>query len=519
MLFRSGYGVTIGTPLYPVTLEFYDEAITSDLEAASVTVKQDNVILSADEGEYYASAKVSKVENYYGRMLLYLPANSKSTELSVTVSPLNAGNAMEKSGQTISDTDTNTIVMLESEQIVLCAEAGPKGAAAIDARLTLNTVGTTVYYVKSETAITNAAEIENADAVESTAVENTSTTVSLSGSAEDESSYYFVAKKEGAYSNISSLTFTTNGEAKVKIQGEETEAYYDNWYNAIEAARGKTATVTLLCDRNDKGDDSKRIKNITIKDGDDITIDMNGCKYKPSFNDRTAPLIMVEGGKCTITGNGKLYGANGASSYRMLYITGGEVVIDGNIKMDAVGPFSSQGNPIHVNGENAILRITGGVTIGAGNNDWYNPWTNSIYAEKAKEISITNGRYESPVQLENVKTVSISGGRFGGCGGNGVNIARAEGVSISGGTFGEYSGCILALNIEAADSVLISGGTFKKTVGLRNGALSGGIFSNTLKLTDSNGGDRTSGDDLSSLLVVGYTYRKSDNTTTNAHVR
>ena len=515
----TGYGVTIGTPLYPVTLEFYDEAITSDLEAASVTVKQDNVILSADEGEYYASAKVSKVENYYGRLLLYLPANSKSTELSVTVSPLNAGNAMEKSGQTISDTDTNTIVMLESEQIVLCAEAGPKGAAAIDARLTLNTVGTTVYYVKSETAITNAAEIENADAVESTAVENTSTTVSLSGSAEDESSYYFVAKKEGAYSNISSLTFTTNGEAKVKIQGEETEAYYDNWYNAIEAARGKTATVTLLCDRNDKGDDSKRIKNITIKDGDDITIDMNGCKYKPSFNDRTAPLIMVEGGKCTITGNGKLYGANGASSYRMLYITGGEVVIDGNIKMDAVGPFSSQGNPIHVNGENAILRITGGVTIGAGNNDWYNPWTNSIYAEKAKEISITNGRYESPVQLENVKTVSISGGRFGGCGGNGVNIARAEGVSISGGTFGEYSGCILALNIEAADSVLISGGTFKKTVGLRNGALSGGIFSNTLKLTDSNGGDRTSGDDLSSLLVVGYTYRKSDNTTTNAHVR
>ncbi len=510
----TGYGVTIGTPLYPVTLEFYDEAITSDLEAASVTVKQDNVILSADEGEYYAPAKVSKVENYYGRMLLYLPANSKSTELSVTVSPLNAGNAMEKSGQTISDTDTNTIVMLESEQIVLCAEAGPKGAAAIDARLTLNTVGTTVYYVKSETAITNAAEIENADAVESTAVENTSTTVSLSGSAEDESSYYFVAKKEGAYSNISSLTFTTNGEAKVKIQGEETEAYYDNWYNAIEAARGKTATVTLLCDRNDKGDDSKRIKNITIKDGDDITIDMNGCKYKPSFNDRTAPLIMVEGGKCTITGNGKLYGANGASSYRMLYITGGEVVITGNMEMDAQGPFSSQGNPIHVNGENAILRITGGVTIGAGNNDWYNPWTNSIYAEKAKEISITNGRYESPVQLENVKTVSISGGRFGGCGGNGVDIAKAEGVSISGGTFGEYSGCILALNIEAADSVLISGGTFKKTVGLRNGALSGGIFSGTLKLKDSNGGDRTSGDDLSSLLAVGYTYCQSDNTTT-----
>ena len=510
----TGYDATIGTPLYPVTLEFYDEAITSDLEAASVTVKQDNAILSADKGEYYAPAKVSKVENYYGRMLLYLPANSGSTELSVMVSPLNAGNAMEKSGQTISDTDTNTIVMLESEQIVLCAEAGPKGAAAIDARLTLNTVGTTVYYVKSETAITNAAEIENADAVASTAVENTSTTVSLSGSAENESTYYFVAKKEGAYSNISSLTFTTNGEAKVKIQGEETEAYYDNWYNAIEAARGKTATVTLLCDRNDKGDDSKRIKNITIKDGDDITIDMNGCKYKPAFNDRTAPLIMVEGGKCTITGNGKLYGANGASSYRMLYITGGEVVIAGNMEMDAQGPFSSQGNPIHVNGENAILRITGGVTIGAGNNDWYNPWTNSIYAEKAKEISITNGRYESPVQLENVKTVSISGGRFGGCGGNGVDIARAEGVSISGGTFGEYSGCILALNIEAADSVLISGGTFKKTVGLRNGALSGGIFSGTLKLKDSNGGDRTSGDDLSSLLAAGYTYCQSDNTTT-----
>lgn len=516
LVFEEGttsYYATIGTPLYPVTLEFYDEAITSDLEAASVTVKQDNVILSADNGEYYAPAKVSKVENYYGRMLLCLPANSGSTELSVTVSALNAGNAMEKSGQTISDTDTNTILMLESEQIVLCAEAGSKGAAAIDAKLTLNTVGTTVYYVKSETAITNAAEIENADAVASTAVENTSTTVSLSGSAENESTYYFVAKKEGAYSNIASLTFTTNGEAKVKIQGEETEAYYDNWYNAIEAARGKTATVTLLCNCSDSGDVSSRIKNVTIKDGDDITIDMNGCIYELSIKDRTAPLITVEGGKCTITGNGKLYGAYGASSFRMLYITGGEVVIDGNIKMDAVGRFGSQGNPIHVNGENAILRITGGVRF-SERGDWFNPWTNSIYAEKAKEISITNGRYESPVQLENVKTVSISGGRFGGFGGNGINIARAEGVSISGGTFGEYSGCNLALNIEAADSVLISGGTFKKTVGLRNGALSGGVFSGTLKLKDSDGGDRTSGDDLSSLLAVGYTYCQSDNTTT-----
>lgn len=514
----TGYDATIGTPLYPVTLEFYDEAITSDLEAASVTVKQDNAILSADKGEYYAPAKVSKVENYYGRMLLYLPANSKSTELSVTVPALNTGNAMEKSGQTISDTDTNTIVMLESEQIVLCAEVGSKGAAAIDARLTLNTVGTTVYYVKSETAITDAAEIENAATVASTTVENTSTTVSLSGSAENESTYYFVAKKEGAYSNISSLTFTTNGEAKLKIQGEETETYYDNWYNAIEAARGKTATVTLLCSRMDWGVASKNnyeaIKSVTIKDGDDITIDMKGCKYSPYIINMTAPLITVEGGKCTITGNGKLYGENGASSYRMLYITGGEVVIDGNIKMDANGLFNTQGDPIHVNGENAVLRITGGVTIGRGNNDWYNAWNNSSYAEKAKEISITNGRYESPVQLENVKTVSISGGRFGGCGGNGINIVRAEGVSISGGTFGEYSGCNLALNIEAADSVLISGGTFKKTVGLRNGALSGGIFSNTLKLTDSDGGDRTSGDDLSSLLAVGYTYRKSDNTTT-----
>lgn len=445
----TGYDATIGTPLYPVTLEFYDEAITSDLEAASVTVKQDNAILSADKGEYYAPAKVSKVENYYGRMLLYLPANSKSTELSVTVSPLNAGSAMEKSGQTISDTDTNMIVMLESEQIVLCAEAGPKGATAIDARLTLNTVGTTVYYVKSETAITDAAEIENAADVASTTVENTSTTVSLSGSAENESTYYFVAKKEGAYSNISSLTFTTNGEAKVKIQGEETEAYYDNWYNAIEAARGKTATVTLLCNRRVMDNASKKIESITIKDGDDITIDMNGCEYEPTIEDMTAPLITVEGGKCTITGNGELYGADGASSYRMLYITGGEVVINGNIKMNTQGSFNTQGNPIHVNGENAILRITGGVTIGVGG-DWFNPWTNSIYAEKAKEISITNGRYESPVQLENVKTVSISGG----------------------------------------------------------------IFSGTLKLKDSDGGDRTSGDDLSSLLAVGYTYCQSDNTMT-----
>ena len=509
----TSYAATIGTPLYPVTLEFYDEAITSDFEAESVIVKQNNVILSADNGEYYTPDKLSKVENYYGTMLLYLPANSGSTEISVTASALNTGRAMEKSGQTISDTDTNRIVMLESEQMVLRADVESKGATTLDAKLTLNTVGTTVYYVKSETAITNAAEIENADGVASTTVENASTTVSLSGSAEDESTYYFVAKKEDAYSNIASLTFTTNGEAKVKIQGEETESYYDNWYNAIEAARGKTATVTLLCSRKKN---YEAIKSVTIKDGDNITIDMNGCEYRSYINNMTAPLIMVEGGKCTITGDGNLYAfASRVSSIRMLYITGGEVVIDGNLKIDTIQTYCSLDNPIHVNGENAILRITGGVTIGAGYDNWSNSWKNSICAEKAKEISITNGRYESPVQLEDVKTVSISGGRFGGYNGNGINIVSAESVSISGGTFREYiysDG--LALNIEDADRVLISGGTFKKAVSLRNGSLSGGTFSNTLKLTDSDGSDRTNGDDLSSLLAVGYTYRQSDNTTT-----
>lgn len=132
---------------------------------------------------------------------------------------------------------------------------------------------------------------------------------------------------------------------------------------------------------------SKKIESITIKDGDDITIDMNGCEYEPTIEDMTAPLITVEGGKCTITGNGELYGADGASSYRMLYITGGEVVINGNIKMNTQGSFNTQGNPIHVNGENAILRITGGVTIGVGG-DWFNPWTNSIYAEKQRKFPL-----------------------------------------------------------------------------------------------------------------------------------
>lgn len=48
----SKINVEVGTPLYPVTLEFYGVAISKDLAISSITVKQDDKDLSADKGEF-----------------------------------------------------------------------------------------------------------------------------------------------------------------------------------------------------------------------------------------------------------------------------------------------------------------------------------------------------------------------------------------------------------------------------------------------------------------------------------
>lgn len=87
----SKINIEVGTPLYPVTLEFYGVAISKDLAISSITVKQGDKDLSADKGEFYAPSAISYNRYGYGTMLCYLPENSGNTEISVTSTGLMMG--------------------------------------------------------------------------------------------------------------------------------------------------------------------------------------------------------------------------------------------------------------------------------------------------------------------------------------------------------------------------------------------------------------------------------------------
>lgn len=87
----SKINIEVGTPLYPVTLEFYGVAISKDLDISSITVKQGGKELLAAEGGFYAPSAISYNRYGYGTMLCYLPQNNAGTEISVTSTGLMMG--------------------------------------------------------------------------------------------------------------------------------------------------------------------------------------------------------------------------------------------------------------------------------------------------------------------------------------------------------------------------------------------------------------------------------------------
>ena len=106
-----------GIPLYETRLKFVSTVITSDqiLQATDITVKQNDKPLSNQEGQSAAmvipSMQISYDEANTGHLTVYLPENKNKTEISVTVPGLNDGNPITKSGETISTTTLNEIVM------------------------------------------------------------------------------------------------------------------------------------------------------------------------------------------------------------------------------------------------------------------------------------------------------------------------------------------------------------------------------------------------------------------------
>lgn len=302
----SKINVEVGTPLYPVTLEFYGVAISKDLTISSITVKQDDKDLSADKGEFYAPSAISYNRYGYGTMLCYLPENSGNTEISVTAADLNGGNAMTVSAQTVSADGDNVITMLTTKDTLLAVTAEVYGdSAIIHAETNKKSNNLCCHYAPSDTPITSADGFRDVTR-KMAAIGNGSVDITIGNLEKNKSyEYYFIVGNTGLYSstlsNIVHLTLTTSVDAEV-IKADGTSTQYATFDAAAEAAAKETGCTLKLIK------DAKTFGGVYLNGN--FTLDLNGKTLRSTATTETEYTLVING-NITIkdsVGGGKITG-------------------------------------------------------------------------------------------------------------------------------------------------------------------------------------------------------------------
>lgn len=305
----SKINVEVGTPLYPVTLEFYGAAISKDLGISSITVKQDGKELSADKGEFYAPLAISYNRYGYGTMLCYLPKNSDSTEISVTAEGLNDGNAMTVTGQKVSTDGDNIITMLTTTDILLAVTAEVYGdSAVIHAETNKKDGKLCCHYVRSDTPITDVDQFRsiNSSIRKKENIGNGSADITIDNLEENKTyEYYFIVSTATFYgnegSNIVHLTLTTSAVAEV-IKTDGTSTQYATFDAATSAAAKETGCTLKLIK------DAKTFGGVSLNGN--FTLDLNGKTLRSTATTETEYTLKIYG-NITIkdsVGGGKITG-------------------------------------------------------------------------------------------------------------------------------------------------------------------------------------------------------------------
>lgn len=316
----SKINIEVGTPLYPVTLEFYGVAISKNLAISSITVKQGDKDLSADKGEFYAPSAISYNRYGYGTMLCYLPENSGNTEISVTSTGLNDGKAMTVTAQTVSADGDNIITMLTTKDTLLAVTAEVYGDSVIIYAETNKKDGKLCcHYVCSDTPITNVNGFRDASGRKIENIGNGSVDITIDNLEKNTIyEYYFIVSNvmfSGKSSNIVHLTLTTSVDAEV-INADGTSTQYSTFDAAASAAAKETGCTLKLIK------DAKTLGNVSLNG--EFTLDLNGKtlrstattekEYTLKINGNITIIDSVGGGKITgYTSSGLIWSQEGAS--------------------------------------------------------------------------------------------------------------------------------------------------------------------------------------------------------------
>lgn len=394
----SKINIEVGTPLYPVTLEFYGAAISKDLAISSITVKQGGKELLAAEGGFYAPSAISYNRYGYGTMLCYLPENSDNTEISVTSEGLNDGNVMTVSAQTVSADGDNIITMLTTKDTLLAVTAEVYGDSAIIHAET-NKKGNSLccHYAPSDTPITDREQFRKIDAsirkIED--ISNGSVDITIDNLGENTSyEYYFIVGNYGLSSsstpsNIVHLTITTSAEAEV-IKADKTSTQYATFDAAAEAAAKETGCTLKLIK------DAKTLGNVSLNG--EFTLDLNGKTLRSTATTETEYTLKIYGNITIIdsVGGGKITGCTSGgliSSQEGASLT----ILSGIYEYTGTGTTSSTTTLHWV--DKADLSVQGGVF--KSTNYSMNIWGLTKEELSNSKIGLSGGRFCNGISQRN----------------------------------------------------------------------------------------------------------------------
>lgn len=574
----TSYSPVIGTQLYPVILQIYDDAITADVEVAGVSVMQGGAELTRENGDYYAPDKISMVSETYGEMLCYLPAGA-GTEISVTAAALNDGNAMKQTGYTVSASGSNRFCLKNREGLSISAALSSVEVTSAKIKLTLNKAGaeTIVYYKASDTPL-SAEEIKNSTEGSQT-ITGVEGEITISGlKAYSENTCYFVAEQGGALSQIASLTFRTERVAVLE-DSIINNIYYNNglkFYIADPQVTSNTPGATVYYLRS-TGDDN-------IADGQDVKASVEKIFEENGKNTKDAGYIALE--EPYRRADFSFSPLEAATEFTYYFVAKKDDCYSDVVKYTfttpspvvVIKPGETQEIPCksladavamakenpgsavklikdQTNIEDVISVEEGNDFILDLNGNKLNFSMRNPICVSGGSLKVKGGRLSSNLGMSNYASFSdaffyVTGGELSvsgttlGC--YGVPYCRINGadavVSFQGVTFQctNSSGGTISLNVQQAKSLAFDNVIFNgylrvnntSSVTLADSAFTGGVlldrgvladdtFDGTLQLgtlTMSDYGvdtaDRTTGDDVSTLLQSGYVYEKSDSTTT-----
>lgn len=223
------YDLTAGKELYPVSLEFYDDAIKEDVAVDEISIKQNGTAL--EDTEFVQPGKIERVTDGVGKMMIFLPVNDGATEITVKASGINGSKAMTKTGLTVGKDGITTVSMCVG-RVTLSAKVSKVNATDVTISVESNVMTWDLYMKRSNDQVIDDPKviISEGTKYEQTAQKGEVHLENLK--ANRNYGFYMVAKQGDLISEIVDIHFNTPNGARVFWEKDSSIAkkYYENGF-------------------------------------------------------------------------------------------------------------------------------------------------------------------------------------------------------------------------------------------------------------------------------------------------